>query len=822
MTTATTTPFQIVESALRGKGCNPKPKPGGGIKACCPAHDDKNPSLDVDHGDKGKVLLYCRSAGCPARSIVDALDLEWSDLFQDDPSWKPSGNHKTRKRSPQTIREPKPKAQPKAKKSAPALNQCTREAEYLYRDADGNTLYKQVRFSGEGGYKTFLSEHPDGNQWKSGRGNANRVLYRLPELTQADPNEWVYLVEGEKDADNLAALGLVATTNDGGGGPGKWKHEYHAAPLKGRRVVILPDNDETGRAHEREVFASLSGLASEVRVVRLPGLEDKGDVSDWLGAGGTLDELRRIVDETEPNTLPDGGGDDEHPWLDPEPLDLDPDVPALDLEAMIGSACPELAAMVDWVHRAHQVPIDVPATMVLPVALSGLAHRVRLCAGGEHIERPAMFVIAKLDASERKTSGFTPILEPIKEWAKEEAARLAPIRQKKLRQKGRLEVRQARLSKQYNEADELLGDDNPIVTELDSISRDLDALDIPPNPLAILSTGSPEGIADAAHEYGGAVRMFASEPSVLEELMGRHSKSTQPEILNAGYDEDEYTDARRGRKKDGASAVQSVPAINVNLGLAVTDSAVDKLLRDSIAKDRGFVSRCLFISPDSLVGNRDFDPIHIPADIKTKYARAVYRLMNYPKPAGDPLEITLDSDAHECVIKLREYVERNARGDLAELGAWQGRLVSRTLRIALSLHAWRWAYGNDSQIPSTITGETMRAALEWFEYQIRHYRRSAAQSGGISEERQLSRKLVERMREKDLDQVTARDAHRMMESDARRMVREGSARTEKDAVASILEDAALRGWMREQAPPPRSGAGRKRSPDWVLNPILRG
>ena len=818
MTTTATTPFEIVVSALRVKGYDLKPKSRGGIKACCPAHDDKNPSLHVDHGDNGGVVLYCQSAQCSAESIAAALDLKMSDLSPDDPSWKP---RKTRKRSPQTIREPKP--QPKAQKqSDPPLSQCAREAEYLYQDTDGITLYKQVRYSGEGGYKTFRSEHPDGDQWKSGRGKSNRVLYRLPELTQADPNEWVYLVEGEKDADNLAALGLVATTNDGGGGVGKWKHEYHAAPLKGRRVVILPDNDETGRAHEREVFASLSGIASEVRVVRLPGLEDKGDVSDWLDAGGTLEELRRIVEDTEPNTLPDGGGDDEHPWLDPEPLDLDPAVPAFDLEAMIGSACPELAAMVDWVHRAHQLPIDVPASMALPVALSGLAHRVRLCAGGEHIERPAMFVIAKLDASERKTSGISPILRPIKEWAKEEAKRIAPIRHKLLREKGRLEVRQAKLSKEYNEAVDLLSDDNPIVTELDSIDRELDALDIPPNPLAILSTGSPEGIADAAHEFGGAVRMFASEPILLEEVMGRHSKSTQPEILNAGYDEDEYTDARRGRKKDGESAVQSVPAINVNLGLAVTSSAIDKLLQDRIAKDRGFVSRCLFISPDTMVGKRDCDPASIPAEIKTKYARAVYRLMSYPKPTGEPLEITLDPDANDRVKKLREYIERNARGDLAELGAWQGRLVSRTLRIALALHAWRWAYSTDSQIPPIVTGETMRTALEWLEYQIRHYQRSAAKSGGVNEERQLSRKLVEKMREKDLDQVTARDAHKLMESDARRMAREGSARSPKDAVDSILEDAALRGWMREQAPPPRPGAGRKPSPDWVLNPILRG
>jgi hypothetical protein len=48
-----------------------------------------------------------------------------------------------------------------------------------------------------------------------------RVLYRLPELKAAVGKERVYIVEGEKDADAIRAVGGVATTNEGG--TGKWK-----------------------------------------------------------------------------------------------------------------------------------------------------------------------------------------------------------------------------------------------------------------------------------------------------------------------------------------------------------------------------------------------------------------------------------------------------------------------------------------------------------------------------------------------------------------------------------------------------------------------
>ena len=93
-----------------------------------------------------------------------------------------------------------------------------------------------------------------------------RVLYRLPEVLAA---EEVMLVEGEKDADRLRALGFVATTNPQGAG--KWRPEY-AETLAGKRVVILPDNDEAGRKHAGRWPAACGGKAASVKVLELPGL----------------------------------------------------------------------------------------------------------------------------------------------------------------------------------------------------------------------------------------------------------------------------------------------------------------------------------------------------------------------------------------------------------------------------------------------------------------------------------------------------------------------------------------------------------------------
>lgn len=53
--------------------------------ACCPAHEDHRPSLDLRLAHDGKILLVCR-VGCAAHDILRALGLDWPALFPDRPS----------------------------------------------------------------------------------------------------------------------------------------------------------------------------------------------------------------------------------------------------------------------------------------------------------------------------------------------------------------------------------------------------------------------------------------------------------------------------------------------------------------------------------------------------------------------------------------------------------------------------------------------------------------------------------------------------------------------------------------------------------------
>ena len=145
--------------------------------------------------------------------------------------------------------------------------------------------------------KDFRQRRPDGKGgWTWNAKGVPPLIYRLPEVREAiKSRRTVFVTEGEKDADRLAGDGLTATCNPGGAL--KWKPQ-HSAHLHGAHVVILPDNDDPGRKHAQQVAASLQGQARSVRVANLPGLPKKGDVSDWLDADGSVDNVERIAAST--------------------------------------------------------------------------------------------------------------------------------------------------------------------------------------------------------------------------------------------------------------------------------------------------------------------------------------------------------------------------------------------------------------------------------------------------------------------------------------------------------------------------------------------
>ncbi|MFN7948249.1 MAG: AAA family ATPase [Blastocatellia bacterium] len=254
-------------------------KRGSEYAARCPAHDDRRASLNLKQSEDGRILMHCK-AGCSIEAVTAAIGISLSDLFP-------------------------PKLTTNGQSSHSEKHSII--ASYPYRDEAGKLLFEAVRYEP----KDFRQRRPDGKGgWLYSLNGTRRVLYRLPELLAADPQATVFIVEGEKDAEALRSIGLVATCNPMGAG--KWRDEYNAH-LQGREVVILPDNDESGRKHAEQVAQSLQGSAASVRVLSLPGLPEKGDVSDWLKSGGDAERLCVMVEDA-PEWRPENSGAKNRPF----------------------------------------------------------------------------------------------------------------------------------------------------------------------------------------------------------------------------------------------------------------------------------------------------------------------------------------------------------------------------------------------------------------------------------------------------------------------------------------------------------------------------
>ena len=229
-----------------------------GWRAKCPVHQGQSDTSLHLWEEDGHLQVHC-FAGCPPQSILDWLGV---------------------------AKRPR--------------REEVYEALYSYHDARGHVLYQVVRMPG----KKFFQRRPHPTQpgaWITDMKGVTRVLYRLPEVLQAvTMHQPVYVVEGEKDVETLRSHGLVATCNLMGAG--KWEDSYNVS-LQGAQVIVLPDNDEPGAKHAALIATRLRGIVRTLHIVLLPHLPDKGDVTDWLQAGHTVEELRQLTHQTKATIL---------------------------------------------------------------------------------------------------------------------------------------------------------------------------------------------------------------------------------------------------------------------------------------------------------------------------------------------------------------------------------------------------------------------------------------------------------------------------------------------------------------------------------------
>lgn len=176
-----------------------------------------------------------------------------------------NGNGTASKQQPK--KDPRPKRDPNVELSLVKT--------YDYTDESGNLLYQVCRYEP----KDFRQRQPDGKGgWKWTMDGVTRTLYRLPDVIKS---QTIICAEGEKDCDTMAELGWVATCNVGGAE--KWLDAY-ADLLRGKDIIIIPDNDEKGQKHAKLISESLVDKANSVKIVAMP--KPHKDATDYFESFG--------------------------------------------------------------------------------------------------------------------------------------------------------------------------------------------------------------------------------------------------------------------------------------------------------------------------------------------------------------------------------------------------------------------------------------------------------------------------------------------------------------------------------------------------------
>jgi putative DNA primase/helicase len=650
----------------------------------------------------------------------------------------------------------KPTGSALASRPKPEAKSARFVCSYDYVGASGALLHQTVRYADP---KTFRQRRPGAGhgQWIWNLDEINPVLYRLPDVLKAvTEGRTVYVVEGEKDANNLTALGLVATTN--AMGARKWKPHY-SETLRGADVVIIGDTNDVGRKHVQEVATALHGIAKRVRALDLaaawPECPEKGDISNWLEAGGTADQLAALV-EALPDWAPDPSASDDTEWPEPRPLP----VGLAPVEEFSSDFMPEaLAPWIDDIANRLQCAPDYVAVAAITALGATIGRRVGIKPQmktdwtevpniwGGFIGRPGLL----------KSPAMSEALKPIHrleaEAAKENEvaaqAYAAGISAFKLRQQVQVTLQKEALKKNARAEINLdVGEEPKVPVPLRYRTNDTSY-----EALAELLISNPSGVLVERDELVSLLRhLDRDEQAVARGFYLSGWSGMQP-----------YTLDRIGRGHRHVDAV----CISVlgNTQPARISEYVRRANRGGAGGD-GLIQRFgLLVWPDTPPDWRDVD--EYPQTAARERAFSVYQraselnlasalALGAKQDAYDKIpHFRFSPEAHEDFLGWREGVERRLRsGEMSP--ALEGHIAKyRKLvpAIALINHL------TDADQGGAISKTSLLRALAFATYLESHARR--VYGSGTESELAAAQAILKHIRGGDLkDGFTARDVHR--------------------------------------------------------------
>jgi hypothetical protein len=762
----------------------------GEFRTRCPAHNgNSDDSLSVKKGDDGRALLTCH-AGCELRDIVNVLGLEVVDLFP----------HNGR-----AGRSPSKKATRKTEDEGKILitDELPDGTYWEFTSPAGEVLYIQR-------HKREYYRKAGEDRWKPGLEGVSQVLYRLPELIDGvRAGKTVFHLEGPKDVETAREkLGVVATTS---GGVKTWRSGFKNFCI-GADVVIIPDNDDEGRLYAETVARNLVEVAHSVKVVYLPDLPPKGDLTDWLEAGHTKEEFFDVVEEATPYGL-----EQEEPWPEPVPVEVKlPDVMEFDASLL---PIPLRGWVVDVSERMDNAPPDfaAAATLVVAAALLGRKVGIRPKRQDDWLVIPNLWGGLIGPPASMKTPALEQVVKPVKRLA----AEAQETHEKAIKEHGLdmmvVEAERSALKKKLEATAKKVAAASASRGDLEEVRQEIEDLEEPEAPAErryMTNDATIEKIAEILRDNPDGILYYR------DELMGWLRS-----LDKAGREADRafYLEAWNGNGSFSVDRIGRgslhVPAVCVSVLGGIQPGPLMTYVTDALEeaeKADGLLQRFqVLVYPDL----RGYDPVDRWPDLEAK--NRAYDVFNglasfdaeafgaHVDEEGEIPHVRFDSKAQEIFDAWRAEFEPRFRGGEYPAAIESHFMKYRSLFASLALIFEVIDYiGGESTGKAVRKSSALRAAA-WCEYLESHAMRIYSPTLDVATV--AAKTLLDRIHVGDVEHgAKVREVYR----------NQWSQLTTLEEVAAAIEVLEEHGWVRQVTAKPGPRGGR---PSEVLHihPAIR-
>ncbi|WP_405018034.1 YfjI family protein [Kitasatospora sp. NBC_00070] len=496
---------------------------------------------------------------------------------------------------------------------------------------------------------------------------------------------------------------------------------------------------------------------------------------------------------------------DSGPAAGPEPWDLPvpfgesralPAFPVEVLPAWVGS-------MVKAVAEETQTPADLAGCLALAALATAAAGRVVIRIRGRWHEPLNIYTVVALPPGNRKSAVFDHIINPLLTVEKvlKETSALKKIEAETTHKLLKAAADRAAAKAASAEADQR----DALISEAVLLARQAETVTVPAETQLIADNVTQESLATLLAEQGGRMAVMSPEGGIFDIIAGLYSGSANMEIFLKGHAGDLVRVNRQGRP------AQHIEHPAVTMGLAIQPEVLEAIAKVKGADGRGLLARYLYSVPVSLVGSRSQEPELIPDHVADTYATRLAALTTELADWTDPAVLTITPEADAVLMAYQKVTEsRLAKGgSLALVVKWASKRDGAVARLAGLLHiathptdAWR----------RPVEAATMAAATRLGDYFTVHALH-VFDAIGAEPAREAARALLDHLHTSPpAGAFTKRDVFRAVpRSDFRTMA-------DLDPALALLEE---HGWLRQQAPPPRSGkGGRPPSPRYQAHPAI--